>query len=134
MQPDYIIPVLIGPTLWATKLTFSLLYLQIFRPMRWMRICIYLGATLFTVFYWSISIAVIILTLPRSGESWVEVDFSPRLDIVTKVNVSIAAGGLIVDVWLLVLPLVAIYKLQLHGTRRIGLLIMFSTGLMLVII
>lgn len=91
---------------------------------------------LFTVFYWVISVAVIILSLPRSGESWVEMGLSPRLDVANKVNFSVAAaaGGLIVDVWLFVLPLVAISQLQLHGTRRIGLYIMFSTGLMSVII
>ena len=65
-----------------------------------------------------------------------EMGLSPRLDVANKVNFSVAAaaGGLIVDVWLFVLPLVAISQLQLHGTRRIGLYIMFSTGLMSVII
>lgn len=38
-----------------------------------------------------------------------------------------------VDIWLLILPLVAIYKLQLHSTRRIGLTIVVSTGLVLAI-
>ncbi|CAF9919671.1 hypothetical protein IMSHALPRED_004693 [Imshaugia aleurites] len=46
--------------------------------------------------------------------------------------VPVAAGGLIIDVWLFVLPLVAIYKLQLQSTRRIGLTVMFSTGLIAV--
>ena len=132
MQPSYIITVINGPILWVTKFTFSLLYLQIFRPMRWLRICIYLGATLFTVFYWSLSIALFILSSPRSGETWAENLLSPRLDITIKLAVPVAAGGLIVDVWLFILPVVAIYKLQLHSTHRVGLVTIFSTALMLV--
>ena len=46
-----------------------------------------------------------------------------------KVTVVPAVGGMIVDIWLFVLPLVPIYRLQLHGTRRVRLTIMFSTNL-----
>lgn len=130
-QPSYTILVLNGPTLWITKLTFFLLYLHIFRPMQWLRICIYLGVTLSTVIYWSFSIALFVLESPRSGETWAEVYVSSsRNEIISKVNLLVAVGGLLVDVWLFVLPLVAIYKLQLHSTRKVGLTIMFSTGLM----
>lgn len=132
MQSSYIISVINGPTLWVTKFTFSLLYLQIFRPMRWLRICIYLGATLFTVFYWSLSIALFILSSLRPGETCAEVQVSSRLIDTTKLAIPVAAGGLVVDVWLFILPLVAIYKLQLHTTRKIRLTVIFSTDLMLV--
>ena len=57
---------------------------------------------------------------------------SPRFFAATKLDVPLVAGGLIIDVWLFILPLVAIYKLKLHSTRRIGLTIIFSTDPMLV--
>lgn len=100
--------------------------------MRWLRICIYVGATLFTIFYWSFALAAFIVSSPRSGETWGEAGISPRTNNLIKTTVVPAVGGMIVDIWLFVLPLVAIYKLQLHSTRRIGLTIMFGTGLLLV--
>ena len=132
-QATCIITVLYGPTLWLIKGTFCLLYLQIFRPMRWLRINIYIGVTVLIVFYWSLSIALFVIDTPRPGETWTELELSPRFGDSAKTNVPMAVGGMIADVWLLILPLVAIYKLQLHQTRRIALTIMFSTGLMSVI-
>ena len=127
LQESYIINVLNGPTLWITKLTFFILYFQIFRPMKWLRVCIYLGATLSTAFYWSVSTAVFIIASPRPGQTWAEADV---IQSTTKVNIAIAAGGLLVDVGLFILPLIALSKIQLHNTQRTGLTIMFSTGLM----
>ena len=127
MQESYTVNVLNGPILWITKLTFLVLYLQIFRPMKWLRICIYSGATLSTAFYWSVSTAVFIIASPRSGQTWAEADV---VQSTTKVNIVMAAGGLLVDVGLFILPLVALYKLQLRSTHKIGLTVMFSTGLM----
>ena len=118
-----------GPILWVTKLTFFLLYLQIFRPMRWLRICIYLGATLSTIFYWSASAALFALSLPNPGETWLEFTISPRFRLSSHLNLAIAVGGLLVDVYLFILPITAIQKVQLHGIRKVGLTIMFSTGL-----
>ena len=132
-QATCILAVLYGPTLWLIKETFCLLYLQIFRPMRWLRINIYIGVTVLTVFYWSFSIALFILETPRPGETWTELELSPRFQVSGKINVPMAVGGMIADVWLLILPLIAIYKLQLHQKRRIALTIMFSTGSMSVL-
>ena len=101
--------------------------------MRWLRINIYIGVTALTVFYWSFSIALFVIDTPRPGETWTKLEVSPRFEDSAKTNVPMAVGGMLADVWLLILPLVAIYKLQLHQTRRIALTIMFSTGLMSVL-
>ena len=77
--------------------------------MRWLIVCIYVGVTVFTVFYWSILIIFFVLASPRPGETWGEAEISPRLAIVTKLAVLLAVGGMLVDIWLFVLPLVAIY-------------------------
>ena len=132
-QATCIVTVLYGPTLWLVKGTFCLLYLQIFRPMRWLRVNIYIGVTILTVFYWSFSIALFVIDTPRPWETWAELELSKRFEDSAKTKVPMAVGGMIADVWLLVLPLIAIYKLQLHQTRRIALTIMFSTGLMSVL-
>lgn len=119
--------VLNGPTLWITKLTFFLLYLQLFRPMKWLRVCIYSGVLLSTVFYWSLSITLFVFGPPR-GQTWAESYVSSPF-ITNGLNIAVAAGGLLIDVWLFILPLTAISNLQLQSSRKFGLAIMLSTGL-----
>ena len=97
--------------------------------MRWLRLSVYIGATLSTAFYVGITIALYILTTPRPGESWLAAFQSERQQRVIKLSVPIASIGLVVDVLLLILPSVAVYKLQLHLRRKIGLMLIFGTGL-----
>ena len=98
--------------------------------MRWLRVCIYVGATLFTIFSLSLSITCFVLESPSLGGKWVEAALSPEVDIAGIAGILVAAVGLVVDVLLFLLPLVAVYKLQLHHNRRVGVTVIFSTGLM----
>ena len=90
---------------------------------------IYTGAMLSTGFYIGVTIALFVLTSPRSGENWVASILSSREQMVSKLAIPISSMGLAVDVLLLILPSIAVYKLQLHNTRKIGLMLIFSTGL-----
>lgn len=101
--------------------------------MRWLRINIYIGATLLTIFYWSFAISAFVFDTRKSGETWAELALSQRFADQNKISVWFTTGGMIADVWLLVLPLVATYKLQLHKTSRVALTVMFSTGALSVI-
>lgn len=121
---------LISPVLWITKFSFFLLYLQIFWPMRWLRLSIYVGATLATVIYWSVWIASVVLLTPKPGETWIETYFSATQQTVTKLAIFIAWVGLVIDLFLLILPSIAVYQLQLSNTRKFGIILIFSTGLM----
>ena len=90
---------------------------------------IYIDAILSTVFYIGVTIAFFIFTTPRSGEVWVVSILSSREQMVSKLAIPASSMGLAVDVLLLTLPSVAVYKLQLHNTRKIGLMLISSTGL-----
>lgn len=50
IQSSYLIQVTGTPTLWLAKSTFFLLYFHIFWPMRWLRLSVYIGATLLQLF------------------------------------------------------------------------------------
>ena len=102
--------------------------MQIFWPLRWLRMSIYSGAILSTLFYIGATIALFVLTTPRPGENWVVSILSKREQMVSKLAIPISSMGLAIDVLLLILPSVAVYKLQLHNTRKIGLMLIFSTG------
>ena len=44
------------------KDTFFIMYLYIFKPLRWFRICAYTGAAFTTTFYISTAVAMLIIT------------------------------------------------------------------------
>ena len=90
---------------------------------------VYIGATLSTAFYTSVTIVMFDLATPRPGESWRAGYISKRIAKIPKLSIPIASMGLVVDVLLLILPSLAVYKLQLHINRKIGLMLMFSTGI-----
>lgn len=129
-QPSYIIDVVSLPALWITKLTFFLLYLQIFLPLRWLRVSVYIGASLSTAFYLGVAIALFILASPRRHQSWAEEVRSGRQPRQLTLLGPTACIGLVIDVLLLILPSVAVSQLRINTKRKIGLMLIFGTGLM----
>lgn len=117
-------------TLLFTKLTFFLLYLQVFRPLRWLRICVYIGAPLTCSFYAAVSIVQIILTTPRPGDTWLDQSLSGRSLKATVLAVPLAAVGLAIDIALLIIPIVAVVGLQLPTKRKIGVVLIFTVGIL----
>lgn len=114
-------------------MTFFILYLQIFRPLRWLRYSVYFGIAVCTAFYLSTTVTLIYFSTPRPGETWNEQVISDRTTIQGPyVAMALSCVGLIIDVYLLVLPSIAVSTLQLHFWRKLGLMLMFGTGSMFV--
>ncbi len=95
-----------------------------------MRISVYIGATLSTLFYLGATIATFVLSTPRPGQSWTTDFQTEREQRLTELAIPISSMGLAIDIVLFILPFVAVYQLQLHTKRRISLTLIFSTGLM----
>lgn len=117
-------------TLLFIKLTFFLLYFQVFRPLRWLRISVYIGATVTCVFYGAASIAQIVFSTPRPGQTWLEHDFSGEGDKGQVLAVPLAGVGLGIDIALLVMPIAAVMGLQLPTKRKIGVMFIFMFGIL----
>ena len=99
--------------------------------MFWMRVCVYVGVAFLVAFYVGMSITTVILTTPSFGESWVDHIFSQREhNAQFEVSIPFAAVGFVFDVYLLLLPLGAVWKLQLPHRRKIGVMLIFMTGLL----
>ena len=111
------------------KMTFFLMYLQIFWPFKWLRLCVYLGATLTVLFYLGVEIFWLYSMTPRKGGTWAAMAASPSEFKTLVLSVPIAAVGLGIDVYLLVLPVTAVMQLQLPTRRKIGVILIFMTGL-----
>lgn len=107
------------------KVSFFLMYLDVFRPMRWMRIHSSIGAIITTGFYIGIIIFNLVVTTPSHGESWAEVSTKQNSLVLA---VPQAAVGLAIDLYILILPMIAISKLQLNPRRKLGVNLIFMSG------
>lgn len=112
-----------------TKLTFYLVYLQVFQPFRWFRICVYIGAALTTAYYVGVEIYTLVSLTPKQGQSWAAVALSPAQHKSVNMSLPNASVGLVTDLYLLILPIAAVMQLQLPARRKIGLILIFLTGL-----
>ncbi len=110
------------------KLTFMLLYLQIFRPNLWLRYGCYLGIGTMTLFYMGIWIAQIYLTSPKPGQSWQDDFKSPRYLKSLDIAVPLTAASLVFDVYIMVLPIAGVMQLQMSLRRKLETSAMFVTG------
>ena len=90
----------------------------------------WIGITITTVFYVAASITQIVLTIPRKGESWL-LHANSHAERAAQMNgIPFAAVGLVIDVYLLILPIKAVMDLQLPLKRKIGVGMVFLTGLL----
>ena len=105
------------------KVSFFLMYLDIFRPMQWMRILSALGAVTTVMAYLGIFIARVVVTAPIRGRSWV---LGPSRSL--GFAIPSAVVGLVLDLYILILPITATTKLQMSPRRRLGVNLIFTSG------
>ncbi|KAF2867712.1 hypothetical protein BDV95DRAFT_444041, partial [Massariosphaeria phaeospora] len=120
-----------GPThlIWpCAKSTFFLMYLQLFRPLKWLRYSCYVGLALNWAFYVSISITQMVITAPAPGQPWAESFATPSYLRTFKLCVPTASFSLVSDVYIMALPMIAISHLQLSTAKKFGVGAMFGTG------
>lgn len=110
------------------KLTFFLLYLQLFRPIVWLRYASYVGATFTVLFYTALIIYTLAVTTPAPKQSWQEASQRPAQKAVLRPTVGLACVGLVLDIFILVLPITGVSRLQLSRKRKIGVISVFLTG------
>ena len=112
------------------KLSLLLLYYQIFGPNVRFRHRIHVIMGFFFLFYCGLFIAFAILILPRPGQSLLA-DYR-SLDTAKGNSLSIAqsVAGVAIDFIIFCLPIPVVWKLQLPLRKRIGILVVFMTGLL----
>ena len=115
------------------KLSFFIYFLEIFNPKPVLRWLIYTGAGVTTVFYVTTTIVLFALSTPPPGvslaqkfASFLEPGRSGFLDTVLAVGYF----NLITDFYILLLPISGVIRLQLPKRRKIGVILIFMTGLL----
>lgn len=114
----------------VVKTTFFLLYLDMFRTIRWQRYAIYFGLFINWGFYVAVLIATLYYISPAPGQSWQASFVSARYNHSLIISIPIAVGSLVLDLYILLLPMAPIWNLQLKLNKRLGVMAVFATGLM----
>lgn len=111
-------------------MTILLMYHEIFRPIRWVRIAVYVSSVIICGFYGAVTIALYVYATPRAGKTWQDAAVDGTLT--DSIAISIPAGvvGLFTDIWLVLLPLPAVFALQMPLSRKIGVSCVFMTGIL----
>ncbi|CAD6589426.1 MAG: hypothetical protein ASARMPRED_004042 [Alectoria sarmentosa] len=105
------------PTMLSLKLSLLLLYLRIFAPDKVTRYLIYVGMTLCFLAY------TVLMFLNIFSD----------VETVIDTNKALGAVNLFSDIYILCVPTTAISKLQLSVRKKIGVMLVFMTGIMYVL-
>ena len=114
------------------KLTFFILYWSIFYPFRWLRYAILGGAAVVTGVYAGFVMYILITDTPRPGQTW----FEKAQEIQergssggVRITMPLGTWGLVTDIYILLLPICGVARLQLSRKKSIALLTVFMTGI-----
>ena len=93
-----------------------------------MRIGVYIGWAITTIFYGAATVATFILATPRPSQTWFDHAMSPHYAIANNLLMPITVVGVVINWYLLFLPIYAIVKLQLPLARKVRIGIAFLLG------
>ena len=110
------------------KTTFFIMYLYIFGPLRWLMVCAYIGAAFTTAFYVAVTVAGFVFATPRPGETWPAHLLSKEEHKLITLPIPTSSVGLVIDLVILALPIIAVMQLQLPTRRKIRVVLVFLTG------
>ena len=119
-------PVSIG----FAKMSILLLYLRIFKINRSLRLAIYAGIAFTALYYTAVAGVAIRSIVHCNGITRIADPFCKNY--AKPVTIMNAVVNVVTDFYILVLPIPCIVKLQLSTRYRIGLLVVFGSGLVYV--
>ena len=93
-----------------------------------MRIFIWVGATVSTIFYTLIFALDMYFATPRRGENYITHYLNPVDKGGIQLSVPFAAIGLVFDLYIITLPIYGVCQLQLSGRKKFSISLVFLTG------
>ena len=127
-QQSYITTIMVTPALGLIKCSLFIQYYLLFHPLRWVRISVWIGATISAVFYVAVTITAFILESPWPGESLLDAILSWHYLRFAQFSIPTGVIGMLVDWYLFILPIPAVLTLQMSTAKKLGALIIFMTG------
>jgi len=106
------------------------MYLDIFGVIPWLRICTYIGGIFTLLFYTAIFICLFVFSTSALHQSWASFNMSGAELRGVNLAIPVSAVGFFIDIYILVLPILGVAKLQMRTGRKIGIILIFMTGLL----
>lgn len=129
----YAYEILTSMGLFFAKTATLLLFHQLFQVSKQMRLAIYIGITVNFLKYFTSAATMTWDSVPHVGQTWddvvIDAAFHPPL-FRLKWSVAQAAIGTVLDIYIFILPLPTISRLNLSRRRRIQLLLVFFTAIL----
>ena len=97
--------------------------------MKWLRYSCYAGMTFTILLYTAILAATLALTIPGPGQTFLQTVESSRGTESVNMTIYVGSFSLTLDIYILVLPIAGVSKLQLPLRRKLGVIAVFLTGL-----
>ncbi|KAF2733846.1 hypothetical protein EJ04DRAFT_257633 [Polyplosphaeria fusca] len=122
-SPDLLIPLYMSATLPPfllifLKTSFFLFYLQIFNALKWVRYACYAGIAFVFSLHTGIGIYWFVAASPYNA-SWIY----SNLGVIPLLSL-----GLMVDIYILAIPIVAVNSLQMERRKKMGAMVLFVAG------
>ncbi len=115
------------------KLSFHIFFYQIFSPKPALRWNILIGGLITTVFYVTTTVILFVLSTPGPGVTLAEQFQSflgQKTSPVLSTTFAIGYFNILSDLYLLILPISGVMGLNLKRRRKIGVILIFMTGLL----
>lgn len=122
--------IMLGITQLTTKLPIMVLYFQVFSVERKMKLFIKAAIALSCLVYIPHPVLVIVFQTPRSGETWTDLATNGRPQKMTYYAPIHGVCEVFLNIWMLIIPLLAIRNLQITRRKKIQLAAVFLTAIM----
>lgn len=119
-----------GMTLLFSKAAILLLYLEIFGVKIGFRVAVYIGLTFNALLCLTFFPMASYYNAPHAGKSWESLFSGHGEESLMPWGIVIGAGSVLVDIYILILPLHTIAGLHLATSKRLQLMAVFGTALM----
>lgn len=110
-----------------SKLSIFLLFLRIFVVKVYMRYAIYAGMFWTVITYLPFLITTSYLCAPHVGQKW-NLETGQNCDKGVDWEITSGAMAVLLDIYILVLPMPLLWKMSLPMRRKLGIVLVFTTA------
>jgi hypothetical protein len=129
-----VLSILYGPTIFLAKLSILLLYLELFRVKKQARITVAAGLAITTAQCLATIIGYSVLCVPKPGGSWLMHSSTYQCRVTAPLfGVVMGAISVFSDLYVILIPLPLIWQLRMDTRKKVGVSIVFITGLLYVL-
>ncbi|KAK7917932.1 hypothetical protein PG985_009806 [Apiospora marii] len=127
-----LVEILLPVAICLIKVSVLLLYLRIFRVLNWMRVVSVVSIALIVLWHLALSVSFAAMCAPGTGDT--QLDFlaafiSQKCSDTRILVVLQGVGNVVTDIWLILLPLPAVWTLQMPNRRKLAVSSMFMVGI-----